>query len=106
MAQQQTVFLHPAPPMGLSHLLSVAWPRQAGLVAKFDEKSGLTGSLAIDSGNPAAPGTVAAACEKTDQRGIARPQSGRCDIAAYERRPGTPHGPEVGDEESEIEAQP
>jgi CSLREA domain-containing protein len=39
-------------------------------------------SIAIDNGN-------LAACPGTDQRGIARPQGGGCDIGAYEREPFT-----------------
>jgi len=45
----------------------------------------LAGSLAIDAGNPATPGSVEeGACEATDQRGISRPQGTSCDIGAYE----------------------
>jgi hypothetical protein len=58
----------------------------------------LTGSPAIDAGNPAAPGSTALACPATDQRGVARPQDGNsdgqavCDIGAFELRTvaGTP----------------
>jgi hypothetical protein len=52
----------------------------------------LAGSAAIDAGNPAAPGSSAAACATTDQRSIVRPQDGdavggaRCDIGAFEAR--------------------
>jgi CSLREA domain-containing protein len=42
-------------------------------------------SLAIDAGNPAAPGSGGDACPATDQRGFFRGFSaGRCDIGAYE----------------------
>ena len=57
----------------------------------------LRGSPAIDTGNPAAPGSGGNACEATDQRGVDRPQDGdadgiaRCDIGAFERR--TPRPP-------------
>lgn len=44
----------------------------------------LTGSPAIDAGNPAAPGSGGNACEATDQRGISRPQGASCDMGAYE----------------------
>ena len=44
----------------------------------------LSGSPAIDAGNPAAPGSGGDACEASDQRGVARPQGTRCDIGAVE----------------------
>ena len=44
----------------------------------------LSGSPAIDAGNPAAPGSGGNACEASDQRGVARPQGTRCDIGAVE----------------------
>ena len=48
------------------------------------------GSPAIDTGNPAAPGSGGNACESTDQRGVARPQEVACDIGAYEAEPPPP----------------
>jgi CSLREA domain-containing protein len=45
------------------------------------------GSVALDAGSPAAPGS-ARACEATDQRGATRPASlgaGRCDLGAFEK---------------------
>jgi hypothetical protein len=44
----------------------------------------ITGSPAIDAGNPAAPGSGGNACLANDQRGVARPVGVRCDIGAYE----------------------
>ncbi len=44
----------------------------------------LPGSLAVDAGNPAMPGSGGQACEATDQRGTVRPQTRQCDIGAYE----------------------
>ena len=44
----------------------------------------LEGSPAIDTGNPAAPGSGSGACEAADQRGVLRPQGARCDIGAFE----------------------
>jgi hypothetical protein len=43
----------------------------------------LTGSPAIDKGNPAASTGKGNHCQATDQRGNARPAGG-CDIGAYE----------------------
>ena len=45
-------------------------------------------SPAIDTGNPATPGSGVDACEATDQRGVARPQGTTCDIGAFEFVPG------------------
>ena len=44
----------------------------------------LTGSPAIDAGNPAVPGSGGTACEPTDQRGVARPQRAACDAGSFE----------------------
>jgi fibronectin-binding autotransporter adhesin len=44
----------------------------------------LTGSPAINTGNPTAPGSGPAACMVLDQRGVKRPSGGGCDIGAYE----------------------
>jgi CSLREA domain-containing protein len=44
----------------------------------------LDGSPAINGGDPAAPGSGGSACEANDQRGVARPRQGRCDIGAFE----------------------
>lgn len=41
-------------------------------------------SPAIDAGSPATPGSSSEACLATDQRGLERPQSKRCDIGAVE----------------------
>lgn len=41
-------------------------------------------SPVIDAGNPATPGSGAAACLSSDQRGLARPQNTGCDIGAVE----------------------
>jgi CSLREA domain-containing protein len=41
-------------------------------------------SPAINAGNPATPGSSAAACAASDQRGVPRSLAGRCDVGAYE----------------------
>jgi predicted outer membrane repeat protein len=50
----------------------------------------LTGSPAIDAGNPASPGSGGNACEATDQRGVARPIGAACDIGAFEAEAAPP----------------
>jgi CSLREA domain-containing protein len=45
----------------------------------------LASSPAINTGNPATPGSGSAACPATDQRGVPRTLGGRCDKGAYER---------------------
>jgi CSLREA domain-containing protein len=51
----------------------------------------LSGSAAIDAGNPAAPGNTTTACSRKDQRDVSRPRDGnddgkaRCDMGAVER---------------------
>jgi CSLREA domain-containing protein len=50
----------------------------------------LTGSPAIDAGNPAAVGSGGNSCAVTDQRGLTRPQGARCDIGAFELVPAAP----------------
>jgi predicted outer membrane repeat protein len=52
----------------------------------------LAGSPAINAGNPAAPDGSAPEYATTDQRGTVRPQSGRCDIGAFELSPTPPTG--------------
>jgi CSLREA domain-containing protein len=50
----------------------------------------LDGSPAIDTGNPATPGTGGITCEAKDQRGVTRPQFKACDMGAFEKD--TPSG--------------
>ena len=45
----------------------------------------LTGSPALNSGNPAAPGSSATACALLDQRGVVRPMGAKCDMGALEQ---------------------
>ena len=65
----------------------------------------LPGSAALDFGSPATPGSGGNACVKTDQRGVGRPQNGRCDMGAYEYWPGHPHGLDQSDEGEEAESE-
>jgi hypothetical protein len=51
--------------------------------ATFTHALGVS-SPAINTGNPVAPGSGGNACPAVDQRNVARPQGGRCDIGAYE----------------------
>ncbi len=44
----------------------------------------MTGSPAIDAGNPDVPGSGGDACLPSDQRGVSRPQGADCDIGAVE----------------------
>ncbi len=54
----------------------------------------LAGSSALNAGYPGSgPGT---ACATTDQRGIARPQEGRCDVGAFEFQPPATIPPPAG----------
>ena len=55
----------------------------------------LSGSPAIEAGDPGVPGSGGTACEATDQRGVARPIDGNlngipvCDIGAFEAAEGS-----------------
>src|SRR5262249_46980617 len=53
----------------------------------------MPGGPALNAANPAAPGSGGGACEAVDQRGVARPIGGRCDMGAVE----TPCGDGVQD---------
>ena len=44
----------------------------------------LSGSPAIDGGNPATPGSGGTACPTTDQRGETRPSGAACDVGSVE----------------------
>ncbi len=44
----------------------------------------LEGSLAIDGGDPATPGSGGTACPATDQRGESRPDGPACDVGSFE----------------------
>jgi hypothetical protein len=53
----------------------------------------LPGSAAIDKGDPAGCTGVEGELLTVDQRGVARPQNGRCDVGAFEYVPPTPPPP-------------
>jgi hypothetical protein len=54
----------------------------------------LTGSPAINAGNPASPGGVFPVCPGTDQRGLPRGGgAGVCDVGAFEVQPPPPEPP-------------
>ena len=59
-------------------------PLLSPLVGLFKYHTLLSGSPAIDAGNPAVPGSGGNACLAIDQRGVARPQGSTCDMGAYE----------------------
>ncbi len=50
----------------------------------------LTGSQALDAGNPESPGSGGNACVSADQRGVLRPQGSGCDMGSYEAESSTP----------------
>jgi CSLREA domain-containing protein len=66
-------------PAGLAPLASNGGPTQTHAL--------LAGSAAIDTANPAAPGSGGNSCAPADQRGIVRPQGPRCDKGAFELEP-------------------
>ncbi len=76
---------------GTGDQVSVPDPGLAGLAnngGPTETHRLLTGSPAINAGNPLAPGGIAPACLATDQRGQARGGvAGICDIGAYEKQP-------------------
>ena len=58
-------------------------------LGQLADNGGPTLTQALDSGSPAIDAVPAtgAHCARTDQRGVARPQGGGCDIGAYEHAP-------------------
>jgi predicted outer membrane repeat protein len=57
---------------------------QNPLLGPLQDNGGPTNTVAISAGSPAIGAANPAMCTGTDQRGIARPQSGACDIGAFE----------------------
>lgn len=69
----------------------------------------LAGSPLINAGNPAEPGSIPESCPAVDQRGVARPQRGVCDIGAFEKDNVAPAAAAVTvttDEDTAIEVSP
>jgi CSLREA domain-containing protein len=56
---------------------------------------GTTATMALGAGSAAIDAALASACEAQDQRGVARPQRGGCDIGAYEAEPSSDVTPPV-----------
>ena len=54
------------------------------LLAPLADNGGDTQTLALLAGSPAIDAGTNVGCPATDQRGVARPQNGTCDIGAYE----------------------
>jgi hypothetical protein len=59
-------------------------PKSNPLLGSLADNGGPTQTLAPRAGSPAIDGGGAEDCPTTDQRGIARPQGGACDIGAVE----------------------
>jgi uncharacterized repeat protein (TIGR01451 family)/CSLREA domain-containing protein len=55
------------------------------LLEPLHDNGGLTWTRALQAGSPAIDHGTNTGCPTTDQRGLARPQNGVCDIGAYER---------------------
>jgi predicted outer membrane repeat protein len=54
-------------------------------LGSLKNNGGLTKTMALGAGSPAIDkGGVVASCWATDQRGVSRPQGGKCDMGAYE----------------------
>jgi CSLREA domain-containing protein len=63
-------------------------PSTAPLLGALADNGGPTDTLAILAGSPAI--NTGASCGATDQRGVARPAQGACDVGAYESAFATP----------------
>src|SRR5262249_31159746 len=84
---------HPAPSNGCrtvqnNHSLFGSSDPKLGPLAdnggELQTETLIKGSIAINKGNPAKPGSSKTACAKTDERGQARPSGKFCDMGAYE----------------------
>jgi predicted outer membrane repeat protein len=54
------------------------------LLGPLQDNGGFTQTMGLSAGSPAIDTGYDANCPTTDQRGVARPQGGHCDIGAYE----------------------
>ena len=54
------------------------------LLGPLQDNGGFTQTMALGAGSPAINAGDDASCPDSDQRGVTRPQGGRCDIGAYE----------------------
>jgi hypothetical protein len=63
------------------------------LLGPLANNGGPTDTRALSAGSPAIDGADATHCQVTDQRGVARPQAGACDIGAFEYVPPPPTQP-------------
>ena len=64
----------------------------APLLGPLADNGGQTDTMALGAGSPAVDAAIECPPPATDQRGVARPQQGRCDIGAFEFAP-PPPGP-------------
>lgn len=62
-------------------------PNSTTALGPLQDNGGPTPTHALTAGGSAVDGGAASSCPATDQRGIARPQLGACDIGAYELAP-------------------
>ena len=63
------------------------------LLGTLQNNGGPTNTQALGAGSPAIGAANAGTCSGTDQRGVARPQQGTCDIGAFEYVPPPPPPP-------------
>ncbi len=63
------------------------------LLGPLADNGGQTDTMALGAGSPAIDAAIGCPPPATDQRGVARPQQGACDIGAFESVPSTPGVP-------------
>ena len=72
--------------------------------AGLADNGGPTQTIALTAGSPALDGGDDGSCEKTDQRGVARPQGASCDLGAYEAGPMAELAPDLDFGEIELDS--